>query len=129
MHIKNLLADKAYLIAITITVAIAIVSLISLKEIPTLSFKINNSDKIGHCLAYFTLTISWFFATKNTLNTSHHKTILILLLISYGTIIEGIQGMLTTYRTADIYDILANSLGVFLGAIFFIKFNQRVNSK
>ena len=48
------------------------------------------------------------------LNPLKRSLILIALLVDYfGIIIEALQEGLTTYRQADIYDILANSLGVF----------------
>ena len=36
---------------------------------------------------------------------------------SYGILIEGIQGTFTDDRIADIWDVLANMLGILLGAI------------
>ena len=35
-----------------------------------------------------------------------------VLVILFGMLIEVLQGTLTTYRTPDWYDILANSIGV-----------------
>jgi len=123
MPIKKLLERNAYTIAILITVLVTISSLVSLKGMSSISINISHFDKIIHAISYFTLAISWFFATQNHFNKKNFKVKLILFLISFGIIIEAIQGGLTTHRQADFYDILANSIGVLVGAIFFKKLN------
>ena len=128
MHIKKLLERNAYLIAILITVFVAVSSLVSLRGISSISIGISNFDKIVHAISYFILTLSWFYATQNDYKKSSFKIILILLLISFGTIIEVLQGGLTTYRQADFFDVLANSLGILLAATFFNKLNLWFNS-
>ena len=128
MHIKKLLERNAYTIAILISIFITISSLISLKGISSISIKISHFDKIVHAMSYFILSISWFFATQYNFNKKNFKLKLILLLISFGIIIEALQGGLTTYRNADFYDIIANSLGILVAAIFFKKLNLWFNS-
>ena len=128
MPIKKLLERNAYAIAILITIFVTISSLISLQGISTFSIKVSNFDKIAHAISYFILTLSWFFATQNDFNKKSHKIILILLLIGFGIIIEALQGGMTTYRQADFYDILANSFGILVAAIFFKKLNLFFNS-
>ena len=128
MHIKHLLARNAYSVAIAFTIFIGIISLVSFKGIPTISFRVSNFDKIVHFTLYFLLTISWFFATQQRIKKAKQKKLLIVILILYGIIIEAIQGGLTTDRQADIYDVLANSIGVFLAAAFFSKLNRWFNS-
>lgn len=46
--------------------------------------------------------------------------ILLLALFCYGLLIEGLQAILPTGRSAEIGDVLANTLGLFAG-IFFLK--------
>ncbi|MBT8384103.1 MAG: VanZ family protein [Bacteroidia bacterium] len=77
--------------------------------------KLDNSDKIGHSLAYFMLSFSWFFALKKRFN----NILIIALLISYGIIIEVLQEVLTAYRQGDLTDVLANSIGVILAYLFY----------
>jgi len=128
MPIKKLLERNAYTTAILITAFVTFSSLISLKGISLISIKISNFDKIVHAISYFILALSWFFATRSDFKKKNFKVILILLLISFGIIIEALQDGLTTYRQADFYDILANSLGVLVAAIFFKKLNRWFNS-
>ena len=127
-HIKSLLERNAYRIAITLTIFITISSLVSLRGIKTLDIGIHNFDKIIHFISYFSLTISWFFATQHAVTKQKSKLLLILLLIFFGIIIEALQGGMTTHRQADFYDILANSIGVLLAAALFSKLNRWFNS-
>ena len=78
-----------------------------------------NSDKLGHFLAYFLLSLSWFSALKNKFNNN----LIIILLISYGIIIEVLQEVLTVHRQADFKDVLANSMGVILAYLLYQKIN------
>ncbi len=128
MPIKNLLARNAIIIAIALTIFITIASLASLRGLKTISINISNFDKIVHFTSYFLLTLSWFFATQHTIKKTTSKAILIGILISYGIIIEALQGGMTTHRQADFYDILANSIGVLLAATLFPKLNKWFNS-
>ena len=86
--------------------------------------RMENSDKIGHLLAYFTLCFSWLYAFKNNTFLGIKKHTIITLVILYGIIIEVLQGVLTTYRQADIYDVLANTTGVFLAVFLFQKVSR-----
>lgn len=104
---KRLLERKALTIAIFLTLSVALLSLVSLKGVAGIN--VNNSDKYGHLIAYFTLGISWFYAFRD----QKKKWIYIaVLLIIYGMILEGLQGAITTYRTPDWYDEVANASGV-----------------
>lgn len=119
MPIKKLLERNALFIAIFLTLFIAVVSLISFKGVHLV--KVDNSDKFGHLLAYFLLSLSWLFALNSSSKKKIKTYILILILISYGIIIEVLQGVLTTYRQADVYDIMANTIGVLFAVILFKK--------
>jgi VanZ family protein len=78
---------------------------------PNISLDVENSDKIGHFLAYGTLSAwavmifqhkrSWCFSACG--------------LICLGIIMEFAQGYLTTNRMMDWHDAVANTMGVGLG--------------
>lgn len=110
MIIKNLLVLKKVLLALAVgyTIALAVVSLISLKGLP--STGISNFDKIAHFGAYAVLFSIWFLA----LQPLSSKKLLFLLIscVVYGIIIEGLQGKYTTERVSDILDAVANTIGV-----------------
>jgi len=115
-RIKKLLEHNAIAIAIITTLAIAFLSLSHLPKLD-LGFKIKSSDKYLHTTAYFFLSMVWYFALRSKIKKTRFKVLLILVLIVYGIILEGLQGGLTNYRTADFYDVLANSAGVLIATL------------
>ena len=112
--IKNLLPAKLLLVlALVNTLCILYLSLTSTQGLPKV--QINQADKIFHFSAYFVLSFLWiwyvFKAVKNARFISIKK-IVSLLVIIFGIFIEVLQESLTSYRTFDYWDILANSAGV-----------------
>lgn len=74
---------------------------------------VGGSDKLGHFLAYASLSIAFSVIVQQ------RKTLWWILsgLITFGVLMEYLQG-LTGYRYADPEDAIANSLGVIFGLIF-----------
>ena len=118
MDIKKLLERNALFIAIAATVILAVLSLSALPKL-NLSLGIKAGDKYLHFIAYFGLSILWYFALKDKINEKVFKILVPLGLIFYGIILEGLQSGLTTYRTGDVYDAIANAAGVIVGMILF----------
>lgn len=116
--IKRLWERNALLLAILATIVIAIASLTSVPKI-SLGLNIKSSDKYLHFIAYFGLAFIWYFAVKDRLKKKVYKIFVPFLLILYGIILEGLQGGLTTYRTADIYDAVANAAGIIVAFFIF----------
>ena len=112
-HIKSLFRDNFFIIAIGITLFIAYLSLIKTPKV-VLVYSVN--DKIYHIIAYFILTICWLFSFFKKPSLKYSIVVFCLL---FGIIIELMQSSLTSYRTGDYKDILANIIGVFLGLITF----------
>jgi hypothetical protein len=115
--IKKLSERKFLIFTIFFTLFIGLISLISFKGIP--DFKVNNSDKIGHFIAYFLLCFSWLYTFKKEVTIQSHQFKIVILLIAYGIIIEVLQGTITNYRQADFFDVVANTFGVVTAFIFF----------
>jgi VanZ family protein len=85
--------------------------LLSMITPPDVSLDVENSDKVGHFLAYGTLS-AWavmIFQTKRAWFFSA------LALICLGIAMEFAQGYLTSNRMMDWHDALANTVGVVLG--------------
>lgn len=122
-RIKKLLEANALFIAIVITIFIAVLSIAKVdRAIPQ---QILLRDKLNHLIAYFFLTVSWFYALyKNKFSLKNAKQ-LILCCILYGMLLEVLQSILTSYRTASYLDILANSIGVVIGALAFLFFEKK----
>lgn len=104
-------------------------SLIKLGKISVGDF--NPTDKMMHTSAYFGLGAVWFFyyvmkkSKKDNYNTDLLKITAIIIL--FGMLIEVLQGTLTSYRTPDWFDILANSFGILLALLIFLFFEKSFN--
>lgn len=114
----------ALLISISYTILLVLVSFISLDDFAEI--EVDKGDKIFHFLVYFILVVLWYIALIEKVTWSKSKQIIIIAFCSimFGIIIEILQGSLTSYRAADGFDILANTLGVLLASAS-IWFNNR----
>jgi len=126
-RIKKLLEHNDLLLAIIATAIIAILSLTHLPKID-LGLHIKSSDKYLHTIAYFTLSTVWLFALRNKLYNKLVKIVLIIALAIYGIVLEVLQGEITSYRTADLYDEFANLTGILLAVLVFDKLLRWFNS-
>ncbi len=116
--IKKLLERNSLLIAIIATLFIAVLSLSAVPKL-NMGLGIKSGDKYLHFIAYFGLTILWYFALKDRIKEKVFKFFVPLALVLYGIILEGLQSNLTTYRTGDIYDAIANTAGVIVALLVF----------
>lgn len=117
MIIKRLLERKYLIAAFFWTIAITVLSLVSLKGLPsitTLKFK----DKIIHFMFYFVFVILW---AKGLSLKKINLLWLFLIAVFYGIIIEIFQSLFTVSRQADVFDALANTIGAFTGLFILAK--------
>ncbi|MDR2871101.1 MAG: VanZ family protein [Xanthomonadaceae bacterium] len=90
----------------------AIVTVIIVCLIPPPPLELpSGSDKIEHFLAYFLLAA----AMIQIFAVWRWRLAMTIFLIAMGIGIEFAQGTLTTTRTADVQDAVANTLGVLAG--------------
>ncbi len=91
--------------------ALTIGSLVKTGGMPELGS--NYDDKIYHFIAYalFTILVYNYFSYKNISNKIFYSAVFVII---YGIIIEILQHVVTTDRTLDAKDVLANSLGVLI---------------
>jgi len=116
-RIKNWYLNSSLFIAVILSIAIAIMSLMHSTNLPMQNFKI--SDKLLHAFAYFCLIWSWLLVFRNN-KTSKSKLILFIALIAFGIILELLQGsLMQQHRSADWRDVLANVSGLCLGLVTF----------
>lgn len=91
-------------------------------NLPSVSFwKLLEPDKAVHAGIFLILMCSLTFSVfkqhrykrlkRNSLRSSA------LICIVYGTVLELLQGSLFSERFTDVYDILANAIGVLLGIV------------
>jgi len=127
-HIKNLLVPKVlFFLALTYTFFITVGSLISTSSIPKVNFAV--SDKLIHSMGYFVLMFLWsLFVISKYKKDSFNKLILITACFAfiYGIIIEVLQGTLTETRTTDIYDVIANALGIVIAVFILVLFQNNL---
>ena len=97
--------------------ALGVVSLIPAPDL-------GGNDKIGHFIAYALLS-TWF-----SLLVEQRKSLWQILfgLIAYGLLLEFLQS-LTSYRSGDLADAVANSLGVMTGLAFYFSPLRRILRK
>ena len=97
-----------YAFSIFYTIALTILSLIPLKDLPNLNTGFD--DKIGHFLFYAIFCMTWFLSF-HSLKIKRSLFAATAFSILFGLIIELLQGEVSYYRTTDVYDFLANTLG------------------
>ena len=123
--IKSLLENNALYIAVFITISILFGSLVKSEFIVVESISV--SDKIYHLIAYFLLMLSWLYAFFKKEKFQEYVKYIILGCFIFGIIIEILQGIITSYRTASYLDILANTIGVLLAVVIFHVFEKKIS--
>ena len=92
------------------TSTIGVLSLVRLTELPKLNTGFD--DKIAHFVLYAGLCLFWFMSFYILKNKSS-LLLACLLSIVFGAVIEILQGVVSIYRTTDVFDLVANCLGIF----------------
>jgi VanZ family protein len=101
--------------------------LIKASDIPQLGVDYPNLDKLVHAFLHFIFTLLWFFYFKKKIGRLKNYKLLILSLVLsffFGLAIELLQRFLTTTRSADVFDVLANLSGATLAVITIILLNK-----
>jgi len=108
------------LVAIVYTILLVIVSLISLKGVPSLGSSFD--DKIYHFLAYALLASLWITFFKVYKEKSKLFMVFIVIVL-FGVVLELVQHQLNPNRTYDTWDLIANCLGVLVGTLIASRLN------
>ena len=120
--IKILLADnKTYQwLAFIWTAIVGFLCLVSFNSLPTVS--LSNSDKLGHFVFHFGITILWYLYFRISRNNENKMALLKAFLFSffYGCLLEILQANFTTTRKGDINDVMANSIGAGLAIVLLL---------
>lgn len=127
MLIKILLALKRWGLPIVVLYALALTtgSLVNTGGMPDLGSSFD--DKIYHTLAY-SIFVILIYNCLSFKNQYYRMFTAGALVVVYGIVIEVLQYALTTYRTFDVYDILANAIGASL-AIALLLIRKEVKLK
>ncbi len=89
---------------------VMLVVYLSLAPNPPAPLTFENSDKVEHAFAYAILSF-WFC---HIYLSARSRAVVIVGLVGLGVGLEYVQGW-TGYRTFDVMDMLADSVGVWLG--------------
>lgn len=110
-----MLSKKQWLgVALAYTLFVFIASLTTIKV--TIASSFAHKDKIVHLCIYVVYTIFWF-AYFNSEQQKTNYTKAILLAFFTGVLIEILQGTCTEGRTAEVFDVLANSIGIAIATL------------
>ena len=109
---------KPILIAIVICYG-SLTSSSNLNKVNFLAFE--NIDKLIHFLMYAALSLLFFIALRKNSRFKRKEQIIItlILVISYGLIMEVFQFYFTNDRSAELIDAFANILGSLFGLLIF----------
>jgi glycopeptide antibiotics resistance protein len=121
--------SKPNLLTISWALLIMILCGIPGRDIPHISFlEMLSFDKWVHAAIFVVLTLLAVrgFRLQHTSEkfNKHAVVIALLLCISYGGLLEVIQGTLFAERSADIYDFIANSFGCILAVLIYPKISK-----
>lgn len=103
--------------AIILTVAVTVGSFVSFDDVSVIPEQY--SDKFIHTFTYGLLGLSWLLGYKQKAKELKFSILISATVFFYGIIIEVLQGVLTDNRQSDLYDILANFVGISLSFVFF----------
>ena len=105
----------AYLPAVLLTVAIAVVSLIEAPRIPE---SVSMSDKMMHGIMYVFLAIAWMVpvSSKHPRSVFGYSTVC-LAVTAFGALMEILQRYCTLTRSGEMADLYADFLGALAGVL------------
>ncbi|WP_299127393.1 VanZ family protein [uncultured Winogradskyella sp.] len=106
------------LVTIAYTVLLLVYSLVNISSVPSLGSSFD--DKIYHFIAYVGLAFLWITYFK-FFHKQHRLKYVFLGVFLFGVLLEMVQHQLNTNRTFDVFDMLANCLGVCFGTLVAVK--------
>lgn len=105
-------------------VSILFLCLIDTKELPSVTYlELMEFDKLVHIVLFGLLMLSCTVALRKQTRIAwaqkNAMVIALLFSVVYGSVIEVVQFFMVQDRTGELYDVLANGIGAFLGILFF----------
>ncbi len=129
MIIKHLLGHK-FLFSLAILYTGIITWLSLAKVFIPINVRVEGSDKIGHLLAYFVFAIVWFlfffFSKRQSRKFTTSFIWAALFGFAYGILMEILQATLTSYRSPDWKDVIANTSGIVLAVFLLIILKNKI---
>lgn len=116
--------------AILWTLLIFILCIVKSSDLPVIT--IANLDKVVHATFHFVFVVLWFLYFKEQFVSKFRTKAYVFafaLSVFYGIVIEIIQQLFTTSRSADVLDVVANVVGALLGVIVVLVVQKVLNNK
>ena len=106
------------LLVLLYTIAIIIISLIPIPNLPLPEFNLLQPDKLFHFMMYFVMFLGW--KKSNFFNEDKYfiKSLVIVFLV--GLFTEFLQGTEYIERYYELADLLANSIGILFSYLIFV---------
>ncbi|WP_461305413.1 VanZ family protein [Aureisphaera sp.] len=127
--IKKLLGPRPlFYSGVLYTLIITVLFLLPAKDIPGMAIRFG--DKWAHILVFLLLSLVWLLAAwlNEWLGTGRIIWVSFWALV-YGIIIEVLQGGFFETRSADIWDIVADAIGILIGCFVFLMMKKRISLK
>ena len=115
---------KRYKYSLIISLIICYLCFKSSIDIEINVFNFPHIDKLVHLCMYFGFMSVLIFETFIIGKKKYSIIVLALIPFLFGISIEILQGLLTTTRSADIYDVLFNTLGILLSVLIWLIINK-----
>nr|MCH9660199.1 VanZ family protein [Bacteroidota bacterium] len=115
--IKKLSEPKILIwIGVGYSLIITTLFLLPAKEVPEV--RVPFVDKIVHLVIFSVLTFIWLWFCESKKLLKYIARVVLLIFV-YGIIIETLQELFFETRTADVWDVLANTIGILMGLVVF----------
>ena len=105
--------NKYFIAAFAWTVFITVLCLVNSSSLKSMDvIELSGKDKIAHASFYFVFSIAWILFFKNRYgNSTKIRLSVFFLAVIYGGLIEIVQYLFTSERSAEMMDALANAAG------------------
>lgn len=112
---------KKYYLSILVSLIIVWLSLTDSDSIsPSMIFRIPNSDKVAHLLAYGGFAFVLLFDSCNHKINGRIRYPILFIPVVFGLLLEVLQYLVTRTRQADVLDFAADVGGVVACLLFFL---------
>ena len=106
------------LLVLLYTIAIIIISLIPIPNLPLPEFNLLQPDKLFHFLMYFVMFLGWKKSNFFKEDKYFIKSLVIVFLV--GLFTEFLQGTEYIERYYELADLLANCIGILFSYLIFV---------
>jgi len=106
------------LLVLLYTIAIIIISLIPIPNLPLPEFNLLQPDKLFHFLMYFVMFLGWKKSNFFKEDKYFIKSLVIVFLV--GLFTEFLQGTEYIERYYELADLLVNSIGILFSYLIFV---------